>query len=148
LGILYSLLLGKLKFTQTNISLLAVFGFMLSMAALIFASTGSLGTYIFFMVLLQFWQSSQMVGLRPLLNKIIKADPNISTLSTEYHEFLEIPFFLGRLSSLSILLLLHNQLHQAAILGILFTILGLIPLYEAKAIQLSKVAFQRQRAVA
>lgn len=138
IAMVYARLLSKQKVGRALISSVAVFGFLLAGAAITFAVTAQTVTFLVFLILLQLWQVTQLVGLRPLMSSLIKHDPNIDQLATEYAQFMDVPYLVGRLIGLALLLAINNQLTNPLVAGLVFAVMGLIPLYETKALSLSK----------
>ena len=137
-AIIYANSFKKIKLKKASISALGIFGFLLTSTAIVFATNVNLISFSLFMIVLQLWQTTQMVGLKPLLNKIIKSETHSSVLTTEFNVFMEIPFMVGRMIMMVVLFAIGGELENLMMLGFLFALLGFIPLYESKIVAMSK----------
>jgi len=143
IGVGYSYFFQKSELLNKSIASLVIFGFIITTASIMFVVNPGIIFFFIFMIFLQLWQSTQMIGLKPLMNKIIKNEPNSSILTTEFNVFMEIPFMIGRLLLLLILFVVGSDLENLRMVGFLFAILGFIPLYESKFVIRSKQAIQK-----
>ena len=143
ISVVFSLFFQKSSLLNKSIISLVIIGFLITISSLVFVSNSNVLTFLFFMVFVQLWQSIQMIGLKPLINKIISNEPNASVLTTEFSVFMEIPFMIGRLLLLLLLFFIGSDLENITVVGFLFAALGFIPLYESKFIFGSKQAIEK-----
>jgi len=118
---------------------IGIFGFLLACIALLYASNGNIFQFIVFMIVLQFWQVTQQVGLMPAINKNIEDEIESTDDSTEYATFFEYPFLIGRFFGLVVLFGFGAAITEPVYIGIFFALLSLIPLYEAMMIGKLKI---------
>ncbi len=144
IGVAYASFFQKAHMRRYGLPAIGIFGFCLSATAIFLAINANFMTFAMFMIVLQLWQTTQSIGLNPVFNKIIRTDAHIVILGSEYRLFMELSGFLGRFITLTILLLIGEQLNNFLILGLLFALLGFIPLYEGRSISLSKFAKELQ----
>lgn len=146
LGILsvgFSIFFKKSELLNKSIFALVVLGFLITISSIFFVSNVNIYTFLIFMVFLQLWQSTQMMGLKPILNKIIQHEPQSNTLSTEFSVFMEFPFMIGQFLLLLILYIIGSELENLSVVGFLFAVLGFVPFYESKFISHSKQAIEK-----
>lgn len=143
LSVVFSLFFQKFALLNKSIVSLVILGFAITISSILFLTNNNLVTFLFFMIFVQLWQSTQMIGLKPLINKIIKNEPNASVLTTEFSVFMEIPFMIGRFLLLLILFFIGSDLENITVVGFLFAALGFIPFYESKFIFKSKQAIDK-----
>lgn len=143
ISVVFSLFFQKSSLLNKSIVSLVIIGFLITISSLVFVSNSNILTFLFFMVFVQLWQSIQMIGLKPLINKIISNEPNASILTTEFSVFMEIPFMIGRLLLLLLLFFIGSDLENITVVGFLFAALGFIPFYESKFIFGSKQAIEK-----
>lgn len=122
-----------------TLAAIGIFGFLLACIALLYASNGNIFQFILFMIVLQFWQVTQQVGLMPAINNSIEEEIESSDDSTEYATFFEYPFLFGRFSGLVVLFGFGAAITQPVYIGIFFALLSLIPIYEAVMIGVLKI---------
>lgn len=125
-------LLAKKNWSAQLPQMLGLVGFTLSIVALWYAVNPALWLFCGLLIVVQIWQATQSLALKPLANRDIEHRSISTVFRTEMSLFLEWPFMAGRLVSLLVVFGVEPLLNQAWVVGVLFVLVSLVPLYEMK----------------
>lgn len=131
IGVIFSIFLQR-KPSEVLPSVLAILSLLISGIVISYVNQPSFIWFLLLVTMTQLWQTGQNVGLKPLLNRIIQTE-NIA-FQTEANIIAEMSYAFGKLLMLILIWLLAPVISQPLVVGLVFLLVSLIPIYEVRAV--------------